>query len=444
MKMLQSRKNRLIVILLALSLMGIMGCKSDSEELGKSQTDHDTVYAWIWAYDSTYSKIRAYKFTGTTGTSTPALEEDAKAHAMMRIMTAGGKDGDEPAIWMGAGNDASDSKAYAFTTGFHSHVDHLHQETPEVLSYSPITSDLNNPVHMGYNPDKTKVAFANDNDSTITIITTENGEVTTSNQGSTHSAALLTNSWLITTDKGSGTSADAWLKIVDLESPDAAKHSYLNFCTFIHGDAYYHTKKTAFVACNEGMKYLDLTDAATTEPVNNSAIPYPSGINRVNFIYHSGSNHIAFAPHKPASGDGDTSDSFVLLDMKNKTMEKITITGAALFWSQQYGNYALSENGKALAYSDTNVAKVYHINMDSDSADYKKVTTLTAPDKNAAVAISYDGSHIWTLTGTDPDPKTVSHIHVEDGNIEGTFTVHENTSWIYVTSADPSKSVIED
>ncbi len=427
---------RLSFLLIA-AVLFLGGCKESTENLGQSDNDeHDSVHAWIWVYDSTNSKIRAYKFVGTTGTSTPALEEDAKAHANMHIMTAGGIDGDNPAIWMAG----SDNKAYAFTTGFHAHVDHLHQEVPEKLSYSPKTSGLNNPVHMGYNPDKTKVIFANDGDSTLAIINTADGTVTTSDKGSTHSVALLTDSWLITTDKGSGTAADAWLRIVDIASPNATKYEYNNFCTFIHGDAYYHTNKTTFVACNEGIKYLDFTNAATSQPTDNAAIAYPSGINRVNFLYHGGSNRIAFAPHKPTSGD--TSDSLVLLNMQNKTMEKITISGAALRWNIENGNYALSENGKALAYSDTSQKLVYHINMDPDSADYKKVTTLTAPDINAAVAISYDGSHIWTLTGTDP--KTVSHIHVEDGNIEGTFPVHVNSSWIYVTSADPTKSVVED
>lgn len=444
-------KAGLMSALLVSLLFSFSGCSDSSEDLGESDEHDEEVYAWIWAYDKDNSTIRAYKFTEMTGDETAALTANAKAHAAMHIMTSGGPDSDTPAIWMGGGTDETDSGIYSFTTGFYGHIDHAHMEQ-EPKSHLTISSDLNKPTHMGKSPDGSIVAFANDGSKMITVVNTKNGDSENINiDPYVHSAALLSNSFLIATHKGDGdegTGADVKIFSISYDSDSEEwTHSDIwshdDLCTFIHGDAYYDGNDTAFIACNEGIYALPLANLPTAP--TETLITYPDGIYRTNFLFHNGDNYIAVGLHKPEDKDDDdefTSDSLLLLNMKELKTEKLTIPDSTLIYKNEFGNFAISEDGKAIVYADTNLPVVYHINIDPNSSDYKKVTTLDALEANASVAISYSGGHIWTLTGTAT--KTVSHIHVEDGNTEGTFTVDSDTDWIYATTSDPDLDIVLD
>jgi len=125
--------------------------------------------------------------------------------------------------------------------------------------------------------------------------------------------------------------------------------------------------------------------------------------------------------HKTESG---TSDKFLLLDLANETLTYITIPNAQLDWNLTAGLFALAREGGVAVFSDKARAKIYHVALDT-----RKVTTLDAPAAAAPVAVSYDGIHIWALSG-----QKVSRIYVPANQIETTLTVPDGTDWIWVTN----------
>ncbi len=363
--------------------------------------EEETVSAWIWAYDGTASALRAYN----AATGEMKAEFTSSAHPMMHIINAG--PAEEPTIWM-----ANAGTAYAFTSGFHSHGDHGHMETPEI--YQTVSTGQS-PVHIGVSPDGMTVAFSNDGDQTVSVIDVSTGAVQTISGGSGHSAALLTGEYLVTT---SATSTDEkWAKIIDIASNSVIAE--IETATGTHGDAYYADGNTAFLACGDGIYVVDVTAKSLKK-----SIPYTEA-GRTNFLYHGENASIAVGLHKTDAG---VSDKILLLDMSAETLDYLTISGATLDWKIKDGYFALSNDGQVAVLADLTLPQVYHINLQT-----KTVNTLTAPAASAAVATNHDGSQVWVQDKTN---HKVSRIDVEHNQLTDEFSVTSGTEWIFVTSFD--------
>jgi len=373
----------------------------DKDNSSEPKVVAEKVYAWIWAYDGSASTLRAYNSsTGELG-----AEFTASAHPMMHIIHAGPSD--EPTIWM-----ANGSMAYAFSAGFHDHGDHGHMETPEI--YQTVTTGQS-PVHTGVSPDGLTVGFSNDGDQTVSVIDVATGTTQTISGGSGHSAALLTGEYLITTAATS--TAEKWAKIIDISADTVV--ATIETATGSHGDAFYETGNTAFIACGDGIYVIDVS-AKTLK----TSIPYTEA-GRTNFMYHGEGASIAVGLHKTDAG---TSDKILLLDMANESLEYLTISGATLDWKIMDGYFSLSQDGQVAVMADLTLSKIYHVNLQT-----KVVTTLTAPAAAVAVATNYDGSQVWA---EDKSAQTITRIKVEDNSQHDEFSVSADTEWIFVTSFD--------
>jgi len=399
MKIITAKKS-IPLLLFAGLLFLLVGCDNGTNSEETHDHEHDAE-AWLWAFDDDNGTVTIYD----THEGVAETTYTASAFSMMHCFTAGPSM--TPTLWM-----AKSSTAYGFTTGFDlAHGDHAHKETPE--EYATIDVGTN-PVHMGSTPSGDTIAFSNDGDQTVSIIDVDTkAVVATVTHGSGHSAALLTGEYLIThAATGSG---DTWAKVIDI-----AKDSVLDSLTIgsgAHGDSYYEAGKKAFIACADGIYIID----AANRTVKGSIAYTEAG--RTNFLYHGHENPLAVGLHKTDAG---TSDKLLLLDMQNETLEYITISGAVVPWNISTGQFSISADGSVAVISDNTASKIYHIVLPT-----KTVKTLTAPAAGCAVGTNADGSVVWALNGS-----TVSMIHVEENEIDDTFSVSAETDWIYVTSAE--------
>jgi len=384
----------------------LSGCLDDSSEPitrnTTSQNIDQTVNAWIWVYQSDSNVLNVYNAVdGTIGNIFMA-----KVHPMMHIILAG--PASEPTLWM-----AFEDSAHSFTSGFHLHGDHAHMEIPEF--YKTIAVG-NNPTHMGVSPDETQVAFANDDDQNISIIAVADGTVTTVTHGSPHSAALLTENYLIITHM-----QEKWLKIVSISEDTVIKQ--ISIGANAHGDAYYQPTDTAFIATDAGIEVIDLTNMYLKK-----TIPYTEP-GRTNFLYCNGNHKIAIGLHKVDMGK---TGKILFIDMVDESLSYVEIDNASLNWNIKTGQFALSANGKKAVLSDMLSTKVYVINIDDQSSFYKTVQEVSVLSTGVAVGIDVVGDHVWIL-----DNDYIYSIDVDEGILktDSRFKVNGG-DWIHVTSFD--------
>jgi len=397
-------------LILALALLG--GCSDDDDEiLGAGDPEEGDLNTWIWALDDETGTIWVHD--ADSGELEATLS--GESHPMMRQVLAG--PAAEPTVWMGKGGFA-----YAYTRGFHPHGDHAHMEVPEALG--PIPTGTSN-VHQGVDGHGEYICYANDGDSTFTLIDVQTRTARTLHHGSGHSAAFYSHGHLVATDMH-----NKWARIIDAEA-DTIIHEVL-IDTLAHGDAFHHDSETLFIATLNGFEALDV-EAGTL----GSRIPYPTS-GRVNFLYHSGDEKVAFGPHRT---EGET-DQIILLNMATQEAEALAISGASLAWNISGGNFALSENGKMVVATDLGQARAYVICIDADNTScYRTVLTVPVPTADMACATNYAGDHIWVL---DKSSGAVSCYHPDENELHNTWTVNAAADYIFATSLPSGSEVIKD
>jgi hypothetical protein len=380
-----------------------LSCSDDEERLiDPDDGQEEELFAWIWALDDEEGVVRVYDADDGSLQGTFS----AVSHPMMRQVVAGPSS--EPTVWMG-----KDGSAYAFTRGFHPHGDHGHMEIPEALGV--VATGAGN-VHQGVDDHGEYVVYANDGDQTFTIIDVADLSTRTVDHGSSHSAALHSHGKLVATDMHNG-----WVRLIDVATNTIAAEFEID--TLAHGDAFHHDSETAFIATLNGFEVLNLEDEELA-----AFIAYPMASGRVNFLYHAGEVPIAFGPHKSES----SSDKIVLLNMRTRTAEALTISDAELDWNIAGGNFALSEDGRFLLATDKAVGRAYLVCIDVDNAiDYKSLTTVSVPVADMACAINYAGDHIWVL---DKSTGKVYCYHPGDNELHNQWQADASTDYIFVTS----------
>jgi hypothetical protein len=402
--------NRTILTLI-LGMISVMfaACSEETEELlGPANGDEEEdINTWIWALDDDAGQVRVYD--ADDGMLKATLS--AVSHPFMRQAKAGPVE--EPTVWMG-----KNGFAYGFTRGFHPHGDHAHMELPESLT--TVVTGADN-VHQGVDPHGDYLIYANDGDQNFTIVDVDALASWTVPNGSGHSAALMTDDYIVATQMSPG-----WIRFLDITTGDI--EAEFSIPENAHGDAFHHDSETAFIATDAGFVVLDVE-----APTVADTIAYPNGINRVNFLYHGSDSPVAFAPHK-AAGTGVNSDKIVLLDMENRTTEAITISGAELTWNIGGGNFALSDNGNFVLATDVSDAEAYLICIDSGNVTcYRTVTTWDVPAADMACAINFNGDHVWMLNKATGE---VYCYHPDEGELHNQWQAAATTDYIFATSYD--------
>ncbi len=392
-----------LVILLGL----ISHCAVDPEDdLLAPKTNESTsahpIHGWLWAFDADATSCQVFHTVDLKQWASFSMD----MHPMMRVFEAGLLNANlNHSLWMAKGN-----QVFAFTDGILDHGDHGHIVLP-IVHQTITLSENANLVHHSRSSNGQKVAFADDAQQQVVIINVQDGAVTNIGHGSAHSAAILAGDYVITTAATS--TGEKWAKLIYPAAGEVEKT--LEIGAGAHGDAYYSQNNTAFIACSDGIYVIDINAKQVKKK-----IPYIED-GRTNFLYHATGEPFAVGLHKTESG---TSNKFIRLDLANETLEYVTIPNAQLDWSIAAGLFALAREGRIAVFSDKAQAKIYHVVLET-----RKVTTLNAPAAAAPVAVSYDGSHIWALSG-----QKVSRIYVPDNKIEDTLTVPEGTDWIWVTT----------
>jgi len=417
MKRSLKRMSHLLAILLLCFPLIIVGCSSDSsdpigtvqEDDGNADHDHDhseTPLAWVWGYDADIDILTAYH-----SVDAKRATFSAQIHPMIRIAYAPSET--RPTLWMASGH-----MAQAFTAGFYPHMDHGHMATPEKHA---ALSVVHNPAHMTISHDGANAVIANDGNETLTVIDVDTGSVVaTVTHGSPHSAALMTGQGhLVTTHM-----QENWAKIVDPLTDTVLAEIPIG--SGAHGDAYYATTGRAFIACVEGIEVID-----TVSMMKTKRLPYPAA-GRTSFLYHAGETPTAIGLHNlSVEGERQETDSFLLINMMDETLEAVSIPGASLDWSSRDGRFALSKDGRTAVFSDLNASRIYVVDVDPASENFRTVTTFTVPAPGVSVGVGERGEHLFILAGTTVYPVDLDHGEVDMG---GAFAVKDGTDWIYVTS----------
>lgn len=398
---------RYFLPVLVLFIVLLSHCAVDPEddllapETNESTSTHP-IHGWLWAFDAEAASCQVFHTEDLKQWKTFSMN----MHPMMRVFEAGLINANlNHSLWMAKGD-----QIYSFTDGILDHGDHGHIVLP-LVHKTIMLSENANLVHHSRSANGQQVAFADDAQQKIVIINIQDGAVTTLGHGSAHSAALLAGDYLITTAATS--TGEKWAKLIYLVSGEV--EATLEIGSGAHGDAYYQLTNTAFIACEDGVYLIDLNLKQVKKK-----IPY-SQSGRTNFLYHAPGEPFAVGLHKTESG---TSNQFMLLNMASETLDYISIPNAQLDWNISSGLFALVREGGVAVFSDQALSKIYHVTLDT-----QKITTLDAPAAAAPLAVSYDGNHIWALSG-----QLVSRIYVPDNNIEDTLTVPEGTDWIWVTT----------
>lgn len=410
---------RLMIFAALILGLALAGCSSDSSSpIGAVQEsddhadhehdhgDSETPLAWVWGYDADAEILTAYHSHGGEKRATFA----AHIHPMIRIAYAPSET--RPTIWMGSGETAQ-----AFTAGFYPHMDHGHMVTPEKHF---ATSEVHGPAHMSVSHDGMAAVFANDASQTFTVVDVGTGAVTTAGHGSPHSSALMTGQGhLLATHM-----QENWARLIDPLTDTVVAEMPIG--SGAHGDAYYAATGRAFVACVEGIEVID-----TVSMMKTKRLPYPAA-GRTSFLYHAGETPTAIGLHNlSVDGERQETDSFLLINMMDETLEAVSIPGASLDWSSRDGRFALSQDGRTAVFSDLNASRIHVVDVDPASADFRSVTTITAPAPGVAVGVGERGEHLFVLAGTTVYPVDLDGAAVD---MDGAFAIKEGTDWIYVTS----------
>jgi hypothetical protein len=396
-------------LVIAVAFLG--SCSDEDKILDSGESEEGDLNTWIWALDDETGTVWVHD--ADTGDLEATFS--GNSHPMMRQALAGPDT--EPTVWMGKG-----SSAYSFTRGFHPHGDHAHMELPEALGI--IATGPSN-VHQGVDDHGEYVCYANDGDSTFTLIHVGTRTASTIHHGSGHSAAFYSHGLLVATDMHS-----KWARVIDATADTVVHEAAID--TLAHGDAFHHDSETLFIATLNGFEVLSVEDGTL-----GTMVPYPT-TGRVNFLYHAGDVPIAIGPH---TAEGET-DKVILLNMAAQTAEALTITGASLAWNISGGNFALSEDGKMVVASDLERAEAYVICIDVENATcYRTVLSVTVPAANMACAINYSGDHIWVL---EKSTGTVSCYHPDEAELHNTWAADAAADYIFATSLAPGIEVIKD
>jgi len=360
------------------------------------------IHGWLWAYNSDAATCDVFH--------TEDLQKwasfSAAMHPMIRVFEAGIVSANlNHSLWMADGN-----QVYAFTDGILDHGDHGHIVLPVVHQTITIPENASL-VHSSCSYSGQTVAFADDAEQQVVLIQVQDGAVTTIGHGSAHSSAVLAGDYVITTAATS--TGEKWANLIYLASGEI--DTTLEIGAGAHGDAYYDQNNTVFISCSDGIYVIDVN--AKQVKTN---IPYTE-TGRTNFIYHVSGEQFAVGLHKTESG---TTDKFMLLDLANETLAYVTIPNAQLDWNLTAGLFALAREGRVAVFSDKSKAKIYHVTLET-----QQIITLDAPAEASPIAVSYDGTHIWALSG-----EKVSRIYVADNKIEDIITVPTGTDWILATT----------
>ncbi|MFP4310316.1 MAG: hypothetical protein ACLFQQ_24140 [Desulfococcaceae bacterium] len=407
-----------LAALLALSPV-FWGCSDGSSDPVGAMEDHGDDHdhdhggevsaaapAWIWGYQTADRVLTAYHSDGGMRRATFA----AHIHPMIKIAYA--PSDSRPTIWMAEGR-----KVQSFTAGFYPHGDHGHMETPEKHLSLP---EVHRPAHMTISHDGSTAVIANDETETFTLVDVESGAATLVDHGSPHSSALMTGQGHLLATHPS----ENWARIIDPLTNTVLAEMAIG--GHAHGDAYNAATGRAFVACVEGIDVID-----TVSMMKTARLPYPAA-GRSSFLYHSGETPTAVGLHNlSADGERQETDSFLLIDMANETVEAISIPGASLDWSSRDGHFALSKDGRTAVFSDLNASRLYVVDVDPASASFRSVRTIQAPAPGVAVGVGERGENLFVLAGTMVYPVDLDRGEVD---MAEAFAVKEGTDWIYVTS----------
>ena len=200
-----------------------------------------------------------------------------------------------------------------------------------------------------------------------------------------------------------------------LQTEDGAHVASITTDTLVFGGVYHASTATVFLAGKTGIDVVDLQNGSIAD-----AIDY-EGDGRVTVLLAAGGSDYALGLCD--AGDG-SSGHVCVLDMKNRTLQRYSASGAQFAHDMDNGTVALSDDGSTAILSDLKKSVLYRITPAEGA-----IEQTTAPDTACPVACSHDGTRVWTLTRSK-----AFQVSFETNAIVDSIALPAGTTWIMVTS----------
>jgi|GEM_PF-3672305 len=383
----------------------------DTEDGAHNQ---EAIHAWLWAYGSQSDSL--HLFHTIDKLCWESFETDMEPYrGICRGGLIGG--GIYPTVWF-----CNDSRLVSFTNGLLDHGDHGHIVHPLrhlelMFGDSYRISDICTAKDgrqivlcgsKGMQPDVSGAIITVDFLTGDTICYSRPGPVSyviAGDSGILAGDSLSTDAYILDIDNGSLISS------VEVDTP-------------VSDAVYSNATKTAFVAGKEKMVVIDMHEASVLKTVEYN-VP-----GRVTDILASQENDFALGLYDPGSG---FSDCFFVVDMKNRTLNRRVVPGAAFATNMNKSTVVLSDDGSVAVMADMVLPVLYRISLSSGTIEH-----FSAPDFACPVACNYDGTRVWALVRAK-----AYQVSFGTDEIVDSIDVPEGTDWIMVTSFRDNSSLFD-
>jgi len=211
-------------------------------------------------------------------------------------------------------------------------------------------------------------------------------------------------------------------RIISLQ--DGSTISTISTDSLVADGLYHAATKTAFLAGSEGVDVVDMQSGRIAE-----TIAYAGNESITRIIGAPGSD-FALAL---IDANGGVTDFITVLDMRNRTMNRYSVTNASLAQSLSAGTITLSDDGSKAILVDEARTLLYRVTLANGM-----VEQAVSPDTGCPVACNWDGTRVWALARN-----MAYQISFENDAIVDSIVVQAEANWILVTSFSDNSALFD-
>ena len=401
-------KNALLLSILLLT----GGCAVDPLEdrnpvqnTNENINNPEAIRAWLWTYNEQTDSLYVYHTTDKQYWESfqAEIEPDNMPHTAGLI---GG--GIYPTVWFW-----NNDKVISFTNGILDHSDHGHIVHPLKHVELPFGNDYNI-LDMSVAPDGRQIILCGaageklQDSGEIILIDILDGDTTHYSHQEPVSYVVAGNSTILAGNRQSTTAHI-------LRKDNGFTVSYVATDTLVSDGVYHDATGTAFVAGEKKLAVVDMQNASVLKTVE-----YGESSRITDMLAVSGSNYALGLCDR----GGSFCDCFFVIDMKNRVLNRYTISGASLSENIHRGTVVLSNDGSVAVLADLVRPVLYRITLTDGT-----IEQTAAPDSACPVACNWDGTRVWALAG-----EKAYQVSFEKNMFVDSIIVPQQTTWIMVTS----------
>lgn len=388
------------------------GCAVDPlEDRNPVQTNNDTgdnpeaIRAWLWVYGEQPDSLCVYHTIDKQCWESFRLDLNP-GNGIHRGGLVGG--GIYPTLWFRNSNTV-----VSLTDGILDHGDHGHIVHPtrhvEIGFESGFTI-----ADMSVTPDREQIIICGagvswpDDSGRVVSINYLTGDMTSFAVQSRTTYVVACNDRIVVGNDQSRTA-----RVIGLDNGSTI--STITTDTLVADGLYHASTNTAFLAGDSRIDVVDMQSGSIAE-----TIAYNANESIVRLVCAPGSD---YALAMIDTGAGGT-DFITVLDMRNRTLNRYSVTGASVALSLAAGTATLSDDGMTAILADEANALLYRVSLADGT-----VEQAISPGTACPVACNWDGTRVWALARN-----MAYQISFEDDAIVDSIAVPTGTHWIMATS----------